>query len=85
MASGTPVVASEIPVIEEVVHDAAYLVAPDDSRKMAGAILALIEQAPLRDTLIARGLARASNFSWRQTARQTAAVYHQVSARAATT
>ncbi len=76
MASGTPVVAREIPVMEEIAQDAAYLV--KDARTMAGAIIALILQQPLRETLIARGLARATQFGWRKTARDTLAVYEQV-------
>lgn len=76
MASGTPVVARDIPVIEEVTGDAAYLV--HDARTMAGAIIALIIQEPLRQSQISRGLARATQFSWRKTARETLAVYERV-------
>lgn len=78
MACGTPVVANEIPVIEEIVGDAAYLVKPDDARAMAGAIIALLLQQPLRESLVNQGLARATNFSWRKTARQTLEVYERV-------
>ncbi len=76
MASGTPVVAREIPVIEEITGDAAYLVS--DARAMAGAIIALLIQEPLRQTQISRGLAQATQFSWRKTAKETLAVYEQV-------
>ncbi len=75
MACGTPVVANDIPVIAEIVGDAAYLVKPDDARAMAGAIIALLLQPSLRDSLVNQGLARATNFSWRRTARQTLTVY----------
>jgi glycosyltransferase involved in cell wall biosynthesis len=78
MACGTPVVANEIPVIEEIVGDAAYLVKPDDARAMAGAIIALLLQKPLRESLVNQGLARATNFSWRKTAKQTLDVYEKV-------
>ncbi|MBI5668788.1 MAG: glycosyltransferase family 4 protein [Chloroflexi bacterium] len=78
MACGTPVVANEIPVIEEIVGDAAYLVKPDDARAMAGAIIALLLQKPLRESLVNQGLARATHFSWRRTARQTLDVYERV-------
>lgn len=76
MASGTPVVARNIPVIEEIAGDAAYLV--EDARTMAGAIIALLIQEPLRESQITRGLAQATNFSWRKTARETLAVYETV-------
>ncbi len=80
LASGTPVVAAQIPVMEEIVGDAAYLVPPDDARKLAGALLALLGQNPLRQTQITRGLAQATKFNWRKTARETYAVYEHVMA-----
>jgi glycosyltransferase involved in cell wall biosynthesis len=76
MASGTPVVARDIPVMEEITGDAAYLV--KDARTMAAAIIALLLQDPLRQQQIARGLGQATKFSWRKTARETLAVYDQV-------
>ncbi len=75
MASGTPVVASQIPVMEEICGDGAYLVEPGDARRMGGALLALLGQRDLRETQITRGLARATHFHWRKTARETLAVY----------
>jgi glycosyltransferase involved in cell wall biosynthesis len=78
MASGTPVVANQIPVMEEIVGDGAYLVENGNARKMAGAILALLGDKTLRETISSRGLAQATRFSWRKTARQTLAVYEQV-------
>ncbi len=78
MASGTPVVANDVSSIPEIVGDAAYLVPAGDARAMAGAIIALLLQQPLRDSLVNQGLARATNFSWRKTAKETLAVYEQV-------
>ncbi len=80
MASGTPVVANEISSIPEVVGDGAYLVEADNARAMAGAIIALLLQQPLRESLTTQGLARATNFSWRKTAKETLAVYEKVMA-----
>lgn len=77
MASGTPVVANEIPVMEEISGDGAYLVPAGDGRKMAGAIISLLGQRDLYDTLRARGLARATHFQWRKTAKETLAVYER--------
>ncbi len=78
MASGTPVVANDVSSIPEIVGDGAYLVPSGDSRKMAGAILALLLQESLRDSLINQGLARATHFSWRKTAKATLDVYERV-------
>ncbi|MCY3796193.1 MAG: glycosyltransferase family 1 protein [Chloroflexi bacterium] len=76
MAVGTPVVTSKAIVFEEVLEDAAYII--DNAREMAGAIIALLIQQPLRETMINQGLALASNYSWRKTAQETAAVYERV-------
>jgi glycosyltransferase involved in cell wall biosynthesis len=81
MACGTPTIAADASSIPEVVGEGAYLVDPDDSRKMGGAIIATLIQDDLRESLRNLGLARATNFSWQRTARETLAVYQQVMAR----
>jgi glycosyltransferase involved in cell wall biosynthesis len=81
MACGTPTIAADASSIPEVVGEGAYLVDPDDSRKMGGAIIATLIQDDLRESLRNLGLARATNFSWQRTARETLAVYQQVIAR----
>lgn len=78
MACGTPVVANDASCLPEIVGDGAYLVEAGNARTMAGAILALIGQKPLREAMITQGLSRATFFSWRKTARETLAVYEQV-------
>lgn len=80
MASGTPVVARNIPVIREVVGDGAFLV--EDARRMAGAILALLGQESFREAMITQGLAQATRYTWRRTASSTLAIYEQVMAEA---
>ena len=76
MAAGTPVVTSDAIVFEEILEDAAYIV--HNAREMAGAIIALLIQQPLREAMINQGLALASNYSWRKTANETLAVYESV-------
>ncbi len=76
MASGTPVVTSNAIVFEEVLEESAYIV--EDARSMGGAIIALLIQQPLREGMINQGLAMASNYSWRKTAKDTLAVYANV-------
>lgn len=73
MASGTPVVTSDAIVFEEILEDAAYIV--HNAREMAGALIALLIQQPLRASMINQGLALASRYSWRKTAQETLAVY----------
>jgi glycosyltransferase involved in cell wall biosynthesis len=78
MACGTPVVASDTAVMREVTGDAAYLVKPDDARAMAGALIALLIQDPLREEQIQRGLGVVTRYRWSKTARETLAVYDRV-------
>ena len=75
MQCGTPVVANNIAVFRELADDAAFLT--DNAREMGGAMLAILNQPPLRDSLRNRGLARATHFSWRTTARKTLAAYRE--------
>ncbi|MFZ4814935.1 MAG: glycosyltransferase family 4 protein [Phototrophicaceae bacterium] len=78
MASGTPVVANNIPVFDEIAADGAFLIENGSVTKMAGALLALLEQNDLYESLRNTGIARASNFTWRKTAKQTLDVYKSV-------
>ena len=79
MASGTPVVANSVDIMKEIVGDGAYLV--ENPRSMGGAIIALLIQEPLRDSMINQGLAQATRYSWRKTAQKTLEVYEQVMSR----
>jgi glycosyltransferase involved in cell wall biosynthesis len=80
MQSGTPVVAFDTSSIPEVAGDGAFLVRAGDARQLAGAIIALLLQKPLRESLVNAGLGRATAFNWRKTAKETLAVYEQVMA-----
>lgn len=78
MASGTPVVAANTSSIPEITGEAAYLIDPDNARDMAGAILALLVQDDLHQTMANAGRGQATQFSWRKTAQATLTVYEQV-------
>jgi glycosyltransferase involved in cell wall biosynthesis len=78
MACGTPVVGADATSLPEIVGDAGFLVAPDDARHMAGAILATLVQEDLAADLRKRALARAAQFSWTRTALETQAVYRSI-------
>lgn len=77
MACGTPVIASNRSSLPEVVGDAGLLVPPQPVA-LADAIQRLLDDRVLRDRLRERGLARAQDFSWQHTARQTLQVYESV-------
>jgi len=67
MASGTPVVATDVGALREVVGDAAVLVPGGDPPAMAAALIRVAEDKGLRADLRARGLARAATFTWART------------------
>ncbi|MBI4571395.1 MAG: glycosyltransferase family 4 protein, partial [Chloroflexi bacterium] len=78
MACGTPVVTSNGSALAEVAGGAALLVEPRDVGALADALGRLLADEGLRAGLRARGLARAAEFSWERTARETLAIYHAV-------
>ncbi len=75
MACGVPVVASNASSLPEVVGDAGLLVDPLDVDGLAGALLRAVTDDVWRAQAIARGLARARQFTWRRAAEQLLAVY----------
>ncbi|WP_308633154.1 glycosyltransferase family 1 protein [Massilia sp. R2A-15] len=81
MAAGVPVIASNSSSLPEVSCGAALEVDPLDTGAILDAMLALARDDALRDRCIAAGRARAASLTWRETARLTAAVYHQVLSR----
>jgi len=68
MACGTPVVASDIPVLRETLGDAALFADPADARDIARKIYHISEDAALRDALILKGFQRRGKFSWHDSA-----------------
>lgn len=64
MAAGVPVVVANDGALGEVVGDAGLLVDPGSPHEIAEAILRISSDAVLRDSLIARGLERAAEFTW---------------------
>ncbi|HVN06470.1 MAG TPA: glycosyltransferase family 1 protein [Bryobacteraceae bacterium] len=80
MATGTPVVASNVSSLPEVVGDAALLVNPEKVFEIAEAILEGLLDDDLRAELIVKGKAQAARYSWDRTAREVLKVYREVGA-----
>jgi glycosyltransferase involved in cell wall biosynthesis len=78
MASGAPVAASRVAAIPEVCRDAAVYFEPESPEGMAEKVISVLEDEALRRTLVARGKARARDFSWKRAAEQTLAFYESV-------
>lgn len=75
MACGTPVIATRVGTVPEVVGEDALLLEPNDVEGLTAAIDQLIDDEGLRVSLGVRGRTRASEFSWERTARDTLKVY----------
>jgi glycosyltransferase involved in cell wall biosynthesis len=71
MEHGTPVVASYISALAEVAGGAALLVSPNDIAALANAMKLLMTDQGLRSEYIAKGRARAAEFSWDRCAKST--------------
>lgn len=78
MASGCPVIVSNIASLSEVCGDAALYCDPYNPRDIADKMLLLINDPNLRDSLRRKGLDRAKFFSWDKSAKETLAVFEEV-------
>jgi glycosyltransferase involved in cell wall biosynthesis len=74
MASGVPVVVSNISSLPEVVGDAGRLVEPDSVDSIAEGILEVLTNQNLRVQMIENGLLQAKKFTWEECARKTLAL-----------
>jgi len=77
MASGTPVITSNVSSLPEVAGDAARLVDPLSVDDIASALSQLLADEGMRQRLAEAGLARAKVFTWDATARETLGVYER--------
>ena len=78
MASGVPVVTSNVSSMPEVGGEAALYVDPHDPADIAQRVVQAVEDSALRAGSVQMGLARAREFTWRRTAEATLAVYEEI-------
>ena len=78
MASGTPVITSNVSSLPEVVGDAAMLIDPYEPDAIAGAMRRVLADDRLRDDMRERGLARVREFSWGRSVRRVREIYEEV-------
>ena len=74
MASGVPVIASNTAALPETCGNAAILINPNKPGEIAAAMEEVLDPA-LRQELIAAGLKRAAQFSWRKCAEEVWRVF----------
>ena len=77
MASGTPVVTSDVSSLPEVTAGAALLIDPNDERALANALIEIMSNDRLRAELREKGLAQAKKFTWRDAAEKTLRLYKE--------
>jgi glycosyltransferase involved in cell wall biosynthesis len=75
MQADTPVIASNVSSIPEVVGDAALLIDPHKIGQISEAIIRLDNDQELRRTLVEKGRERYQSFRWEDTASQTREVF----------
>ncbi len=75
MASGTPVVTSNVSSLPEVAGDAAILVDPYNPEAIADGIYRVLTDESLRRTLRDRGIERARRFSWASSVERVRDIY----------
>ncbi len=79
MACGSPVIASNIPSLIELIGDAGLLFDPYDFHLLKKALEEMLETPSLQNILSKKGVEKARCFSWKTCAQQTLAVYSRVS------
>ena len=78
MACGTPVVTSNASSLPEVVGEAGFTMPPEDAEGLADALRQVLSDGELQVHLRQRGMQRAAQFSWAETARQTLDIYDRI-------
>jgi glycosyltransferase involved in cell wall biosynthesis len=75
MTVGVPVVAARRGALPEVLGDSGPLVDPDDPDAIAGAIARILDDGDFANAAAARGVRRATAFTWLDTAQRVYACY----------
>ncbi len=78
MACGAPVVTSDRASMPEVAGEAALLVNPENDDDLAEAMVRILRDTPLRESLRKKGFDRVKQFTWERAARETIEVYREV-------
>lgn len=81
LASGTPVITTDVSSLPEAVGDAGLLVPPGDTAQLADALVLIAEDANVRNLLRQRGPEHACRFTWARAAELTASTYRAALAR----
>jgi len=78
MACGTPIVASNISSVPEIAKEAAILVDPYNEEDLSEALVSVLSDQKLKDSLTQKGHKRVSEFSWDKTAQEVLKEYQNL-------
>ncbi|MCK4528605.1 glycosyltransferase family 4 protein [candidate division WOR-3 bacterium] len=81
MASGTPVIASDIEGYREVIPDKRMLFNPNDPHSLAQRAISILKDNSLRKEIKEIGLKTASRYDWMEVARKTESFYNELLAK----
>ncbi len=74
---GTPVIASDIDSLKEVLGDSSLFINPQDSNNLANS-MDLIQQKTVRSDIIQKGFNNSNRFSWEKSAKQLLSVFDNI-------
>jgi glycosyltransferase involved in cell wall biosynthesis len=78
MLAGTPIIAADIPAFREIAGDIALYFEPDDPAALARAVDRLRRDPEAARSRVARGRARAAEFSWKRSVDSLCTVFEEV-------
>lgn len=78
MACGTPVICSNRASLPEVAGEAARLIDPGDSDALVNALIDVLSNPDIANSMREKGLQQATRFSWQRTATETVRVYEMM-------
>ena len=73
-----PVLASRIPVFEEVYGDGALSFDPSSSEELSNCIFKIADDHEIRNQFIEKGKLQAKKFTWENCSKQTLRVYQKL-------
>ena len=76
--SSCPVILSNLEPFPEIAKDCALYFSPKDIKQMKSSMETIIDNPPLRESLVNKGKIRAKDFSWSASANQTYEIYKRV-------
>ncbi len=80
MASGVPVLTSNVSSLPEIAGDAALTVDPRDDAALRAGLERLLEDSPWRAAAVQRGIMRAREYPWSRCIDATVEAYRAVAA-----